>query len=459
MLTDAEGRWTRLWIPNDVLTFIISSPGHAQVEKKIAPEKNITAKGADEARLKEEDDSNARELTLRASLLDGKAKLEAEFAVKVLAIRSRTNTTAEQDDEEIALEGLVTAKKINDAKEVLDKAARETAYEQLRRDNHGVAEEVKRSNEEVMTIAAAHGEAMLRSLQVEGQLDAEQRRINAELAAGTEARRQAIADAALEHAGNRPELKAPDLFAGSGDAIRLELEQYHSFYRQIDAWRQEGAISEATARQMKLKADANLLQSQLQGSRDFFATLATMQGSSIKELAIIGKAAAVTQATIDGILAVQKALASAPPPFNFVMAAAVGLATAANVARIMSMESGGYTGDLGRSQVAGIVHGQEFVVNAPATARNRATLEAMNAGATATAPPRSGGPGSVSVTIQNFGTSKSFETQQLSPSEIRVIARDEVQRGAPAAVAADMSQPNSRTSKALAQNTLTQRRR
>lgn len=56
--------------------------------------------------------------------------------------------------------------------------------------------------------------------------------------------------------------------------------------------------------------------------------------SSNKELFAIGKAAAISTATIDGILAVQKALASAPVPINFVLAALVGAATAVNVANI-----------------------------------------------------------------------------------------------------------------------------
>ena len=43
---------------------------------------------------------------------------------------------------------------------------------------------------------------------------------------------------------------------------------------------------------------------------------------------------------------------------------------------------GGYTGDGGAGEVAGLVHGREFVVNQAATARNRALLEAMNSGAT-----------------------------------------------------------------------------
>jgi hypothetical protein len=49
---------------------------------------------------------------------------------------------------------------------------------------------------------------------------------------------------------------------------------------------------------------------------------------------VAGKALAISQATIDGFLAVQKALASAPPPFNFIAAATVGVATLANIRRI-----------------------------------------------------------------------------------------------------------------------------
>jgi len=64
------------------------------------------------------------------------------------------------------------------------------------------------------------------------------------------------------------------------------------------------------------------------------ATIATLSESGNKELAAIGKAAAITNATIDGYQAVQKALASAPPPFNFALAAVVGVAAAANVAKI-----------------------------------------------------------------------------------------------------------------------------
>ncbi|MBU1817230.1 MAG: hypothetical protein KKB08_10810, partial [Gammaproteobacteria bacterium] len=43
---------------------------------------------------------------------------------------------------------------------------------------------------------------------------------------------------------------------------------------------------------------------------DFFGNMTALSQSQNKKLAVIGKAAAITQATIDGYLAVQKALAA-----------------------------------------------------------------------------------------------------------------------------------------------------
>jgi len=111
--------------------------------------------------------------------------------------------------------------------------------------------------------------------------------------------------------------------------------------------------------------------------------LVALSSSGNKKLAAIGKAAAIAQATIDGINAVQKALSAFPPPFNIAAAALVGGLAAANVAKIAGVKgfaTGGYTGDGPVGRPAGVVHGREFVVNAAATNQNRATLEAMNAG-------------------------------------------------------------------------------
>src|SRR5690606_914184 len=130
------------------------------------------------------------------------------------------------------------------------------------------------------------------------------------------------------------------LLEGTIEAQQAMLTNYEQTLAQIDALRQADLISEQTAVQLKARANAELYAKQLSGAQQFFGSLAGLSRSSNREIAAIGKAAAVTQATIDGVLAVQKALASAPPPANYALAAAVGVAAAANVAQIMSTNLG-----------------------------------------------------------------------------------------------------------------------
>lgn len=139
------------------------------------------------------------------------------------------------------------------------------------------------------------------------------------------------------------------------------------------------------------------------------------------------------------------------------------------LASIAGFETGGYTGNVGTKEIAGVVHGQEYVFDAASTQRiGVANLEAIRNGASYVASnSSSAGSGSsgaaVSVNIENYGTSKDFEVQQISETDIRIIARDEarnmVQKEAPGVVAAQIRNPNSTVSKSLGQNTQTQRRR
>jgi len=106
------------------------------------------------------------------------------------------------------------------------------------------------------------------------------------------------------------------------------------------------------------------------GLQSNFNQIATLSQSGNRTLAAIGKSAAVANATIDGYAAVQKALASAPPPVNFALAAAVGTATAANVAKIagVNFENGGFVPPVGATkgpdnQLASIRTG-EMILNA-----------------------------------------------------------------------------------------------
>jgi len=175
---------------------------------------------------------------------------------------------------------------------------------------------------------------------------------------------------------------APELFAGTQVALDAQEAAFANMYAKIDQYRQLDIANQTAADQAKSLLDVRYTEFKLQTTQQMFGNLATLSASSNKKVAALGRAAAVAQATIDGILAVQKALASAPPPWNYALAATVGIAAAANVAKLsgIGFEQGGYTGNMGTSTVAGVVHGQEFVTNARATALNRPTLEAMNRG-------------------------------------------------------------------------------
>lgn len=175
----------------------------------------------------------------------------------------------------------------------------------------------------------------------------------------------------------------PELFQGTQEAIDSQRRSFEDMYSFIAGLRNADLISEQTAVAMKARVNVQQNEARLQNTREFFGNLASLSSSGNARIAAIGRAAAVTQATIDGVLAVQKALAAPPGwPYNAAQVISVGVSAAANVAKIAGFEQGGYTGNTGTKEIAGVVHGREYVVNADATARNRAALEAMNAGAT-----------------------------------------------------------------------------
>lgn len=112
-------------------------------------------------------------------------------------------------------------------------------------------------------------------------------------------------------------------------------------------------------------------------------------------------------------------------PAAAALAGTVAVSQALSVAGMAGFEEGGYTGNVGRKTVAGVVHGQEFVMNAEATKRNRPMLEAMNNGATpkaapapAAAPAASEGGGTRIINLLDPGL---LEDYVNSPSGERVV--------------------------------------
>lgn len=158
------------------------------------------------------------------------------------------------------------------------------------------------------------------------------------------------------------------------------LDNEMNYYAELQRLRDEDVLSTQQYEQAKYQLQAQFSEMRLQGASNFFGELASLTSSGNKELAAIGKAAAVAQATIDGYVAVQKALASAPPPFNFALAAAVALKTGVQVAGIMSTNVGSYAngGDFMVEGKAGIDNnninmnvsrGERVIVQTPAQQR------------------------------------------------------------------------------------------
>lgn len=158
------------------------------------------------------------------------------------------------------------------------------------------------------------------------------------------------------------------------------VQAHADMYAQIAELENQGVINHQTAEMLKAQADVDYMEQRLSAQRNFFGTLAGLSSSSNKKLAAIGKAAAITQATIDGVLAVQKALASAPYPYNLPQAIAAGALAAANVAQIVSQNAGGFrtggeftVGGNGGSDSQMVAFratpGERVQVNTPAQAR------------------------------------------------------------------------------------------
>lgn len=173
-----------------------------------------------------------------------------------------------------------------------------------------------------------------------------------------------------------------------------QLQIHKDFFAQVQAAEDANLISHQTANMLRAQSDAEYTAKRLGFWSSMFGQLATLSSSSNKKLARIGKAAALVQAVIDGVAAVQKAWASAPYPYNIPAVAVTTIAQAANVASIASQDVGGFrTG--GNFQVGGsggpdsqlvqfyATPGENVSVNTPAQAR---ALENSGGGQEVTVP-------------------------------------------------------------------------
>ena len=160
---------------------------------------------------------------------------------------------------------------------------------------------------------------------------------------------------------------------------------------------------------------------QIAGSfADTFKTIAGEQSNGYKLMFTAQKAFAIAQSA----MAIQQGIAQAfalPFPLNLAAAATVAAQTASIVSNIKAIRAegfkdGGYTGNGGVNDVAGVVHGQEYVLNAEATKRvGRGTLDALNNGGTL----ESGGGVNVIINVpQGY---KAVQTQSENGVTIDIV--------------------------------------
>lgn len=167
------------------------------------------------------------------------------------------------------------------------------------------------------------------------------------------------------------------------------------------------------------------------------------QSAAYKAMFLVQQAMAMGTATIQAYQAYSNVLANAPYPLNMTMApialglgmANVGLIAAQTIA---GFSSGGYTGNMGRGDVAGVVHGQEYVLNAAATKRVGVdTLNAINSGGSL---ERTVSSSEQPVTIQVYVTDSGVNTNgantqdqkqlgQMIGNAVRTIIRQEQRQG------------------------------
>jgi len=147
-----------------------------------------------------------------------------------------------------------------------------------------------------------------------------------------------------------------------------------AMYAEIDRLRQADKISHAEAERAKLHVAVKANEERLNNYRSVTSAFAGLAQSGNKKLAAIGKAAAISTAVIDGILAVQKTLATIPPPFNYAAAAGIAATTAVNVANIKAQNVGAFA-DGGQFTVGGKAGIDTNLIQMSVTKGERVTVE------------------------------------------------------------------------------------
>lgn len=287
---------------------------------------------------------------------------------------------------------------------------------------------IKLANEERLFQLREYLMSETAAIQERYRLEREQILLNSKLSQEQKQREIALSKA-LQEEENRRRLNSAvqqwggiqDDMNGTGDQYRLEQERFSRYgasqdvfdaqMSQVDqaaqdpnanmqelAVQREAIWQEHHDRMQAIESNYQVASMQLQLSygEQMASSMTTMMGAIFGEKSrayaaafAIEKGFAVAQAA----LALGQNIAEASKvgfPYNIPMIAGA-MAQGAQIASIISSvaspttgyKTGGYTGNYGTSEVAGVVHGQEYVLNAEATKRvGINTLNAINNGGT-----------------------------------------------------------------------------
>jgi len=132
---------------------------------------------------------------------------------------------------------------------------------------------------------------------------------------------------------------------------RFEVER-DQLARTAELWKEAGIEKERIDKMVSAKsieiaqaeqmAKLDIYQSAAGGIADTFQAIAQAGGKQSKKAFLAYKAFAMAEATIAGHQAILKALAAAPPPYNFVLAGIAGAATAVQIGMIASAQPPSY---------------------------------------------------------------------------------------------------------------------
>ncbi len=278
--------------------------------------------------------------------------------------------------------------------------------------------------ETAFSLQQIENEHLQKMAEIRGEFDAKNLEIRLAQQTQELESKQALETAALQITIDSELAKAQAIADSDERAKALTAAKYKS---EVD-------LSKLQSKQLievaKKKADdeEKIEQARIQNRKDTFSTIATLQDSNNKALAFAGKAAAITQIAIDTPVAVGKALAAFPPPFNFVAAGLVGAAMAAQAAKVagLSFQDGGivpgnsFTGD----KISANVNSGEMILN---KSQQGKLFKQINDGA-------SDGVSEL-LRINNellgaiFGAVRSGQSIQINGRELIYVFKDEMSRG------------------------------